>query len=117
MRWLGIGLIGLAGGFTSGLLGVGGGLLFVPLLILFFQMNPHLAVGTSLAAIVPTALVGAFRHYSESSIDFRTALVLAGLAMIGAWCGASVSLGLDPALLRKIFSGFLFILAIRLFFY
>ena len=116
MRWLGIGLIGLLGGLTSGLFGVGGGVVFVPLLVLLFNFNLHLAIGTSLAAIVPTAVVGAVRHFPGGWIDFRAALALALFAMIGAWLGAGLSLKLDLVLLRKIFAGFLFVMALRLFF-
>lgn len=115
MRWIGIGMIGLAGGFVSGLFGVGGGVLFVPLLVLFLNTNLHLAIGTSLVAIVPTALMGAIRHFSERSVDLRIALVLAIFAMAGAWLGAGISLRLNLVLLRRLFALFLFVLAFRLF--
>lgn len=117
MRWFGIGLIGLAGGLVSGLFGVGGGVLFVPLLILLLNMNTHVAVGTSLAAIVPTALVGGFRHLRVGQVDLKTALFLALFAMAGAWLGAGISLGLDIVALRKLFALFLVVLAARLFFF
>lgn len=116
MRWIGIGIIGLLGGFVSGLFGVGGGVLFVPLLVLFLHTNLHLAIGTSLAAIVPTALVGAIRHFSAGSVDLRVALALALCAMGGAWLGAELSLRLDLILLRRLFALFLFFIAFRLFF-
>ena len=116
MRWLAIGLIGLAGGLVSGLFGVGGGVLFVPLLVLLLKSNIHLAIGTSLAAIVPTAFVAAFRHHLHQSVDLRTAILLAIFAMLGAWIGATISLQLDTVLLRKIFAVFLMVLALRLFF-
>ena len=116
MRWIGIGLIGLAGGLVSGLFGVGGGVLFVPLLILLLKVNVHLAIGTSLAAIVPTAFVGAIRHFLGDGIDFRIALYLALFAMLGAWLGAEVSIRLDVGVLRKLYALLLVGLAIRLFF-
>lgn len=116
MRWIGIGIIGLLGGFASGLFGVGGGVLFVPLLVLFLNTSLHVAIGTSLAAIVPTALVGAVRHFSEGSLDLRMALVLAVCAMAAAWFGAGISLRLDLVLLRRLFAVFLFFMALRLFF-
>ena len=81
IRWIGVGLIGLAGGFASGLFGVGGGVLFVPLLVILLNWNIHLAIGTSLAAIVPTALVAASRHFTENSVDLKIAAVLAVLAV------------------------------------
>ena len=109
-------MIGILGGLTSGLFGVGGGVLFVPLLVLLFHFDLHLAIGTSLAAIVPTAVVGAARHFSVHQIDFRTAILLAIFAMIGAWLGAGISLRLDVVILRKFFAVFLFVLAVQLFF-
>lgn len=116
MQWMGIGIVGLLGGLASGLFGVGGGVLFVPLLVIFLGFNFHVAIGTSLLAIVPTAAVGALRHISEHSVDFRTAVLLALFAMVGAWLGAGLSLRLDVTLLRKMFAVFLFFLAFRLFF-
>lgn len=117
MRWLGIGFIGLAGGFVSGLFGVGGGVVFVPLLVLLLGWNVHLAIGTSLAAIVPTAVVGAARHAGSGWVDLKTALILAVLAMAGAWLGAGLSLQIDTVILRKLFAVFLVLLAFRLFFH
>lgn len=116
MRWIGIGIIGLLGGWVSGLFGVGGGVLFVPLSVLFLKMDIHLAIGTSLAAIIPTAFVGAFRYFSADSVDWRMALLLAVFAMFGAWLGSGLSLQIQTGLLRKIFGAFLMVLALRLFF-
>ena len=116
LRIVGIGIIGLIGGFVSGLFGVGGGLLFVPLLVLFFGINIHVAIGTSLAAIVPTALVGAVRHFLSHSVDFKMALLLTLFAMVGAWAGSGVSIRMDVVILRKFFACFLFVLALRMFF-
>lgn len=116
MRWFLVGLIGLAGGLMSGLFGVGGGVIFVPLLILLLGWNVHLAIGTSLAVIVPTAVVGALRHGASGEVDLKTAFILALLAMVGAWMGAGLSLQLDTVILRKLFSVFLVVLAFRLFF-
>ena len=116
MRWLINAIIGLLGGLVSGLFGVGGGLLFVPLLILFLGFNSHVAIGTSLLAIIPTAGIGAFRHFAAKSIDIQTALLLAVFAMAGAWVGAGISLGLEAAILRKLYAAFLLVLALRHFF-
>jgi hypothetical protein len=117
LYWIGIGLIGFAGGLMSGIFGVGGGILFVPLLILLFNVNTHLAIGTSLAAIVLTALAGALRHYAAGWIDHRIALFLALFAMVGAWIGSDLSIRLDVVLLRKLFAAVLLFVALRLFFF
>ena len=109
-------VIGILGGLTSGLFGVGGGVIFVPLLILLRKVDPHLAIGTSLAAIAPTALAGAARHAQSSMIDWRTALMLAGFAIVGAWAGAQLSLQMDAALVRRLYAVFLFALSLKMFF-
>ena len=83
MRWILIGLIGIAGGFASSLFGVGGGALFVPLLILLVSFNPHTAIGTSLAVIIPTAFIGAIAHVKAGMFDWKTAAILAAFAGIG----------------------------------
>lgn len=116
MTWLGIGIIGFLGGIASGLFGIGGGVVFVPLLILFSGFNPHLAIGTSLIAIIPTALVGAYRHFAARSVNFQTAILLIVFAVIGAWIGSGLSLKLDVGVLRKAYAVFLFVIAARLFF-
>lgn len=116
MRWMMMGLIGAAGGIVSGLLGVGGGVLFVPLLVILLKIDFHTAVGTSLAVIVPTALAGALKHFSSGQIDLKMAGVLAVFAIAGAWFGAGLSLHLDALLLRRLFSVFLVLLAVHLFF-
>ncbi len=109
-------IIGFLAGVTGGLFGVGGGLIFVPLLILLKHFDPHLAVGTSLAVIVPTALVAAFRHQMAHMIDWRSVLFLTVFAVLGSWAGAELSLKLDTHLLRRLFAVFLFLLSLKLFF-
>ena len=116
MRWITIALIGIAGGFASGLFGVGGGVLFVPLLILFLNLNTHSAIGTSLAAIIPTALVGSFRHLLDRQVDLKIAFLLAVFASLGAWLGAGISLQLDALVLRRVFALLLIFIAFRLAF-
>ena len=111
-----IALIGILGGVTGGLFGVGGGLVFVPLLILLRNFDPHLATGTSLAAIVPTALAAAINHSRSEMIDWKTAAMIALFAIVGAWVGAWISLKLDSHLLRRLYAIFLSVLALKLFF-
>ena len=108
-------LISLLAGVLSGLLGIGGGLVLVPLFHYLLKMDMHLAVGTSLAIIVPTALVGAYRHGSGSFIDWRVFLFSTIFAILGGFIGAGISMNLDTVLLRKIFAVFLMLIAIKMF--
>jgi uncharacterized membrane protein YfcA len=82
-------LIGLAAGVVAGLLGVGGGALFVPALTIGLGLSQIDAEATSLLAIIPVAFVGAWRHRTKGNADVRTGLELGVLAMGGAAAGAA----------------------------
>ena len=116
MPFLIIAVIGIIGGLVGGLFGVGGGLIFVPLLILLRNFDPHVAIGTSFAAIIPTAAIGAYRHFAAQSVDWKTALLLILFSVIGAWIGSGLSLRMDIHMLRRFYAVFLFILSLKLFF-
>jgi uncharacterized membrane protein YfcA len=84
-------LIGLAAGVVAGLLGVGGGALFVPALMIGLGLSQIDAEATSLLAIIPVALVGAWRQRTKGNADVRTGLELGVLAVGGAAAGAAVA--------------------------
>lgn len=107
-------LIGLGGGIASGLFGVGGGLVMVPAMVFFLTMDIKLAVGTSLAVIIPTACSGAFKHYQLGNIDWRIALSLAPTAICGSYFGAWLTKEISSANLKRLFGGFIVIIGLRL---
>lgn len=109
-------LIGILGGLVSGLFGLGGGAVFVPLLVYLRHYDIHLAIGTSLAVVVPTAVAGCLKHGGAGMIDWRGAVVIAVFAILGAWAGASLSLKLSPLLLRRLFALMLIGISLKLFF-
>lgn len=84
-------VIGFAAGMVAGLLGVGGGALFVPALTLGLGLSQIDAEATSLLAMVPVALVGAWRQNAHGNVDIRTAATLGGLAVGGAAIGVVVA--------------------------
>jgi uncharacterized membrane protein YfcA len=83
--------IGLAAGVVAGLLGVGGGALFVPALTIFLSLGQVDAEATSLLAIIPVALVGTWRQRRRGNVDLRAGMLLGGLAVGGAAAGAVVA--------------------------
>lgn len=109
-----IAVIGFAGGVCSGLFGVGGGLIFVPLMVLVLGFDIHLAVGTSLAIIIPTAAAALLRHYKAGQVDWKMAALIALLAIAGSWLGASLSLRLPVAVLKKLFAVFMLLVAAKM---
>jgi uncharacterized membrane protein YfcA len=84
-------LIGLAAGIVAGLLGVGGGALFVPALTIGLGLSQLDAEATSLLAIIPVALVGTWRQHARGNADLRTGLTLGVLAAGGAVAGAAIA--------------------------
>ena len=79
--------IGVAGGVIAGLLGVGGGVLFVPGLVIFLGLGQHQAEATSLLAIVPVAIVGTYRQDRYGNVRRADALLLGLLSLAGAAAG------------------------------
>lgn len=112
-----IALIGILGGFLGGLFGVGGGLIFVPLLILLKGFDSHHAIGTSLLIIIFTALAGAFFHGRAGMVDWKAAVMLGVFSVVGVWFGTKLSLKLDAIMLQRLFAVFLVAMAIKLFFF
>lgn len=92
--------IGLLAGVASALFGIGGGLLMVPLMVLT-GMPQHLAQGTSLVAIVPTALVGARAHQRRGFLEVGTVVPLAIGGLVGGFAASLVALELDAVLLQR----------------
>jgi uncharacterized membrane protein YfcA len=84
-------LIGFAAGVSSGMLGVGGGIIFVPGLVFVLGLSQLSAESTSLLAIVPVAIVGALRQRGYGNVRVRDALVLGALSPLGVVGGAELA--------------------------
>ena len=106
--------VGLAGGVIAGLLGVGGGVLFVPGLVFFLGLDQHHAEATSLLAIVPVAVVGTLRQDRYGNVCRRDALVLGLLSLAGAAGGVALANLLSGNVLRDAFAALMVIVAVQL---
>jgi hypothetical protein len=120
MHILVAGIIGLVSGVTSGLFGVGGGIVMVPALLFF--LSPPIrdikqAIGTSLAVIIPTALMGSWKHHHQANIHWLTALSLAPMAILGGYLGAWLTTQIAAENLRRAFGGFVVLVGLRLLFF
>lgn len=116
---IGLALIGIVAGFASGLLGVGGGFLMVPLqyfLLTSNGVNPDLAMmvslGTSLAIIIPTASSGAYEHQKKNRDIVKPGMLLGLFGIVGSFCGGLLANVLPSDILRVVFGILLFIVAI-----
>ncbi len=106
--------LGIAGGFVSGLLGVGGGVLFVPALALVLGLSQHEAEATSLLAIVPVALVGALRQRRYGNLRSREAVQIGVLAVGGTVAGVALANALDERVLEVAFAALMLLVAAQL---
>jgi uncharacterized membrane protein YfcA len=108
-------LIGAVAGFLSGLFGVGGGTVIVPLLSLILGFSARPAAGISSAAIIVTAAVGVISYATRGDVDWGAAVCIAAAAIIGAQIGVRLLYKLHEATLRWIFVVFLGVVAVSLF--
>ncbi len=98
---------------ASGVTGVGGGILIVPLLGLGFGIGQRVAQGTSLVAVLPTAAIGALTHYRGGNVDLRAAMWMGGVGAPAAIIGAALALWLPQRALGGLFGIFLLVAATR----
>lgn len=118
LHWGAFLLIGLAGGVICGMLGVGGGSVMVPALVLFAGFSQKSAQGTALAVIVPMALV-AFIHYRLNptiAMDSRIIGLLIATGVVGALIGSGIAARVPGPILKKIFAIFLIVAAFKMLF-
>lgn len=109
---LGLGiLLGLSTGLVGGLMGLGGGMLLVPALVLLAGTEQHLAQGVSLSVVAATSLVGAVTHYLQGTVRVQTVLWVAPVAIACGFAGAQLAAGLDAAVLGKIFGAVLLLMS------
>jgi uncharacterized membrane protein YfcA len=105
-------LIGILAGVLSGLVGVGGGIIMVPLLVLLFGFNQHQAQGTSLTVLaVPVTAVAVFSYYKEGQVNIKYAAVIAAFFVVGSVFGSKLALTLDQKMLKKVFALVLLVIA------
>jgi uncharacterized membrane protein YfcA len=107
-------VMGAAGGVLSGLLGVGGGILFVPALTLALALSQVKAEATSLLAIIPVALVGAARQHRYGNVRLLDAAVTGGLSVFGVLAGAALANVLPQRALKLLFAGLTLLMAAQL---
>jgi uncharacterized membrane protein YfcA len=113
-RLLSLMAIGVITGFMSGLLGVGGGIVMVPLLVLWLGYGERIATGTSLATIVVTGAVGALTQHGYGNVDVHKALLVGIPAIFGVVAGTWIQQRIPTRWIGLLFSGVLAVIAIKL---
>jgi uncharacterized membrane protein YfcA len=114
------GIIGLFSGITSGLLGVGGGIVMVPAMLYFLTppiRDMKQAVGTSLVVIIPTAIVGSYKHFKQGNVNWPVSWSLIPTAIIGGFIGVWLTTQMSADNLKRVFGGFMVVIGCKLLFF
>jgi uncharacterized protein len=106
--------LGAVAGAMAGLLGVGGGIVMVPGMVLLAAASPAVAKGTSLAVIIPTALVATIRNLRHGDVELRTAAVVGVAGVASSFLASILSVRMDPVLSAVLFGALLVAMAVRL---
>jgi uncharacterized membrane protein YfcA len=111
-------LLGLVAGILSGLIGIGGGIIIVPALVLLFGLSQHTAQGTTLALMIPPiGLLAALAYYKQGFVDLKIAAFICIGFFIGGLLGAKFAVGIPDTILKKIFGIVLLAVSIRMIFF
>tara|TARA_B110000503_G_scaffold73059_1_gene112915 strand:+ start:10887 stop:11282 length:396 start_codon:yes stop_codon:yes gene_type:complete len=107
--------IGLIAGIAAGFVGIGGGMIIVPALVMGLGLTQHMAQGTSLAMMLPPiGILGVMNYAKAGEINLNYALLLAVTFILGAWLGSRWSLKINASIVRLIFSVFMVVAALRM---
>jgi len=116
--WWAFILLGILAGIASGLLGIGGGVIIVPVLVLAFAgFDQKMAQGISLSVLIPVAIVGALRymHNPNISVNYTVAVLIAIGAVVGSLIGTELVARLPVSVIRKSFAVLMLIVAVKMF--
>lgn len=107
-------IVGLAAGMLSGLIGIGGGIIIVPVLLLI-GLTQQQAQGTSLAVMLPPiAFLAVLNYHKAGFIDWRYAIIIALFFIAGSYFGSKIAISIDQKTLKKIFGGVLLLIASKM---
>ena len=110
-------IIGLLAGFSSGMVGIGGGIIIVPALVFFLGLTQHQAQGVSIGMLLlPVGFLAAFNYYKAGNLDFSKSLIIGASFVMGAYIGSKVSLNIDGAVMKRIFGVIILLISLKLIF-
>ncbi len=110
-------IIGLLAGMLSGFVGVGGGLVMIPLLMMFLGLSQLEAQGTAIVAMLPPiGILAAINYFKSGYVKWEYAVIIALTFVVGGYFGSKISLNLNPEIVKKIFGIVMLFAAIKLIF-
>ena len=110
--------VGVAAGFLSGLVGIGGGIIIVPVLVYFLGFTQHQAQGTTLFMfLMPIGILGVMNYHKQGYVDYKTALIIATTFVIGSYFGSKLAISIDQKTIKKVFGAIIIILGAKMLFW
>ncbi len=107
--------LGLVAGFLSGLIGIGGGIIIVPVLVYLIKMDQKMAQGTTLFMfMLPIGILGVYNYYKAGQVDFKSALIISLTFIIGSYLGSKTALNLDTKLVKQFFAGAIILVGLKM---
>ncbi|MDZ4664418.1 MAG: sulfite exporter TauE/SafE family protein [Bacteroidota bacterium] len=107
--------VGVVAGFLSGLVGIGGGIVIVPVLIYFMSMNQKEAQGTTLFMFLfPIGILGVYNYYKEGQVNYKYALIMAITFIVGSYFGSKTALALDTKVVKQIFGAMIILIGLKM---
>lgn len=108
-------LIGILGGMMSGFMGIGGGLVMVPLMVLLAKFTQHMAQGTSLAVLtLPVVIFGAYQYYQEGNVNLNAAIIIAIFFCVGIFLGSKAAHLMSSESLKIIFGLLMIVVGMKM---
>jgi uncharacterized protein len=107
-------LVGVLAGTAAGLLGVGGGIIMVPAMVVLVGIPAAIAKGSSLAVIIPTAVVGTRRNLKKDNADMRVAVIVGLSGVVSSFAASQISVGLDEQFSNRLFAALLTFVALKM---
>lgn len=109
--------IGIAAGVLGGMIGLGGGIIMIPALIMVLGLSPKEAQGTSVAVMLPPiGILAALNYYKAGYVNIKYAVVIALAFILGGWFGSKLAIALPDAIVKKVFAGFMILTALKMIF-
>jgi uncharacterized membrane protein YfcA len=110
-------VIGLAAGILGGMVGLGGGLIMIPAMVMFLGFSQKAAQGTSVAVMLPPiGILAAWNYYKAGYVNMKYALIMAFAFILGGWLGSKLAIALPDAYVKRIFAVVMVVTAVKMFF-
>jgi uncharacterized membrane protein YfcA len=111
-------LIGLVAGFVSGLIGIGGGVLIVPALVIFLGFSQKLAQGTSLGILLlPVGILAVMQYYKQGYLNINFVIIVSIAFVIGGFLGSKLALSISDEKVKKVFAIMMMLIALKMLFF